>query len=68
MDEIEKSIQNMAHNTIPVRVLELDKVQIIYLKCKNHYIFTLKQENKKLLIVAVLHERMDIINRVKNRL
>jgi len=36
--------------------------------CKKHYLFALSEPDKPLLIIAVLHEQMDLINRLKNRL
>jgi toxin ParE1/3/4 len=36
--------------------------------CEHHYIFCLPQENAPALIVAILHERMDLITHIKGRL
>ncbi len=33
-----------------------------------HYIFCLPQENGPAIILAILHERMDVVARLKNRL
>ena len=35
-------------------------------KCENHYIFFLKEN--KTIIIAILHEKMDFINRLEKRL
>lgn len=39
-----------------------------YMQCKHHFIFFLIDHDTKPLIIAVLHERMDMILRVKKRL
>ncbi len=36
-------------------------------RCEHHYIFYLNQENGP-IILAILHERMDLIERLKKRL
>ena len=36
--------------------------------CQHHYIFGLMREDAPMLIVAILHERMDVIARLQNRL
>jgi len=35
--------------------------------CEHHYVFYLKQE-KEVVVIAVLHERMDLMERLKDRL
>ena len=36
--------------------------------CQHHYIFCLPREGKPALIVAILHERMDLMARIADRL
>ena len=36
--------------------------------CQHHYIFGILRENSPMLIVAILHERMDMIKQLENRL
>ena len=38
------------------------------LHCQKHYIFALEQEDAPLTIIALLHEKMDLITRLKSRL
>lgn len=42
--------------------------QIQVIRCEHHYIFYIHPEGKRPCIIAVLHERMDRIGRLKNRL
>lgn len=37
-------------------------------RCTHHYVFCLPRENEPALIVAILHERMDLIARLADRL
>ena len=38
------------------------------LHCQKHYIFALEQEDAPLIIIALLHDKMDLITRLKSRL
>jgi plasmid stabilization system protein ParE len=42
--------------------------QIQVIPCEHHYIFYIHPVGKRPCIIAVLHERMDRIGRLKNRL
>lgn len=37
-------------------------------RCEHHYVFCLQRENEPELIVAIFHERMDLMTRLANRL
>jgi len=37
-------------------------------RCEHHYIFCLPRENAPSLIVAILHERMNLMERLKERI
>ncbi|MDR2195849.1 MAG: type II toxin-antitoxin system RelE/ParE family toxin [Gallionellaceae bacterium] len=37
-------------------------------RCEHHYLFCLPRENAPALIIAVLHERMDLMMRLADRL
>ena len=37
-------------------------------RCEHHYIFCLPRPDAPALIVAILHERMDLLTRIKGRL
>lgn len=37
-------------------------------RCEHHYVFCLPRENAPALIVAILHERMDLMARLVDRL
>lgn len=50
-------------NTKPV--IGIDRVNV--LRCHHHYIFFIER-NDAIVIIAVLHERMDLVARLKDRL
>jgi len=37
-------------------------------RCEHHYVFYLSRDKQVPVIIAVLHERMDMLQRLKNRL
>lgn len=37
-------------------------------RCEHHYVFCLPRQNEPSLIVAILHERMDLLRRLADRL
>ena len=37
-------------------------------RCEHHYVFCLPREHAPTLVVAILHERMDLMTRLANRL
>lgn len=45
-----------------------NRPDIRFVHCEHHYIFFVRPEKSCTLIVAVLHERMDIISRIHKRL
>ncbi|MCL2894699.1 hypothetical protein [Brenneria tiliae] len=36
--------------------------------CEHHYVFCLPRENEPVLVVAIFHERMDLMTRLAERL
>lgn len=37
-------------------------------RCEHHYVFCLPRQNEPSLIIAILHERMDLLRRLADRL
>ena len=37
-------------------------------RCEHHYVFHFIRKNQPPLIIAILHERMDMVSRIKRRL
>ncbi|MFT4565679.1 MAG: toxin ParE1/3/4 [Saprospiraceae bacterium] len=66
-DELETCADNLANGTYPHKVLTNSTPKILYLRCQHHYIFGYR-EDKQIIIMAILHKRMDLINRLTERL
>ncbi len=41
---------------------------VLIKRCQRHYIFALSQTDQPLLVIAILHEQMDLMQRLKYRL
>lgn len=67
-DLLEKHFCAIAARTAYGRTFSKRYPQILVSRCEHHYIFYLHPEGKPPCILAILHERMDIVNRLKNRL
>ena len=50
------------------RELFKSRPEIRFVPCENHYVFFTKPPGAPVLILAVLHERMDLVARLKQRL
>ena len=48
--------------------IEIEEKIVRSLRCQKHYIFALERGDKPLLILAILHEKMELTRRLKNRL
>ena len=50
------------------RYIQIKSHSILVKHCNKHYIFAIERLNKPILIIAIFHERMDLMQRLKNRL
>lgn len=42
--------------------------EVLVRRCKHHFVFVLLREHRPLLVLAVLHESMDLLQRLRPRL
>ena len=66
--QIERCAERLAKSKQGYKKLPDINPELRYTHCEHHYIFGLIRKNQKMLIVAILHERMDLIRRVTGRL
>lgn len=66
--QLEHCLKILANNVPSYRRLDIDGKYIRSLHCQMHFLFALERQNRPLLIVAVLHERMDLVKRIRDRL
>ncbi len=69
VDRLQRGIEQLVANGGGVgKELSVIFPGLRMLHCEHHYIFCLPRDKAPALIVAILHERMDLIARVANRL
>ena len=67
-DQLETCTDNLANDIYPHKVIADIIPEICYLQCQYHYIFGLRQIKKPMIVIAILHERMDLMRRVADRI
>jgi plasmid stabilization system protein ParE len=65
---LEKRFNDIASNTARVRNLSALRHDVMVSRCEHHYIFFTNPGDQKPQIFAVLHERMNQLERFKERL
>ena len=65
---LEKRFQDIAAGHVQGRAVSKRWPDLRVSHCEHHYIFYLQSENKPPCIIAVLHQKMDLLQRLKRRL
>jgi len=68
MDKLERGIARLAAGQGAFKDLGALYPALHMAHCEHHYIFCLRRENAPPLIVAILHERMNLMTRLADRL
>lgn len=63
-----KCFQALAEGTPRARYPLPHRQDVRQIHCQHHYIFAIDTPNEPVTIVAVLHEKMDLMTRLTNRL
>lgn len=58
----------IARDEIRSRAVKKSRPELRFARCEHHYIFFQVREGREPLILAVLHERMELMERLKERL
>lgn len=66
--KLEQGIERLATDRSLSRDMGKLYPELRMTKCEHHYVFCLPRESEPSLIVAIFHERMDIMNRLADRL
>jgi toxin ParE1/3/4 len=66
--KLEKHFQGIAQGSVHTRIFLKLRPKLRYSRSQYHVVFHLVRTNDTPLIIAVLHERMDLMARLKNRL
>ncbi|SER63341.1 Plasmid stabilization system protein ParE [Nitrosomonas sp. Nm51] len=66
---LSKRFQEIAQRVVTPRIFLKKRPDLMFTHCEHHYICYLQSKNSaNPIILAVLHERMDLMRRLKNRL
>jgi len=68
MNQLEHCMNAMAKGEGSYRNLKVDTYLVRVKHCQKHYIFGLVESEQPILILALFHESMDLMNRLKTRL
>jgi len=67
-DKLDNCFEKIARKEVLSRNFSEKYPQALVTRCEHHYVFYLHPKGKKPRIFAVLHERMDLLTRLKDRL
>jgi toxin ParE1/3/4 len=65
---LERGMESLAVGKVPFKDMSALYPALRMARCQHHYIFCLPQEGAPSLIVAIFHERMDLMRRLADRL
>ena len=65
---LERGMEDIAAGKVPFKDLSALYPALRMARCQHHYFFCLPREHAPALIVAILHERMDLMRRLADRL
>ena len=65
---LEACFRGIAEGSIRARDFSEQYPQVLVTRCQHHYVFFLHPEGQKPHIIAALHERMDLLTRIGERL
>ena len=63
-----KCLDDLTNGVGQHKKIDVSGYQVLIKRCQKHYIFALNQPDNPLLVIAILHEQMDLIRRLKDRL
>jgi toxin ParE1/3/4 len=66
--KIHRRIQDLANGQKPYKDMSGLYPALRMGRCEHHYVFCLPRHDAPALVVAILHERMDIVARLEHRL
>ncbi len=66
--KLENCAENLAKKFGSYKVLDGIHLRLMVMHCQHHYLFGLEKRGCPMAIIAIYHERMDVLNRIKGRL
>ena len=68
MDKLHQCFQNITSKKMIGKTFSNRYPHLFVIRCEHHYVFYFHPKKSKPIIIAVLHERMDLLTRLKVRL
>jgi plasmid stabilization system protein ParE len=68
MDKLDQCFQKIGTKIVFGRTFSKRMPDVFVTRCEHHFVFYLHPSAEKPVILAVLHERMDMVNRLQDRL
>ena len=68
IDKLQECFQRIADKQVTAKTFSERFPQVFVTRCDHHYVFYLHPKRKPPRIFAILHERMDLLSRLKARL
>jgi toxin ParE1/3/4 len=65
---LEAHFRAIARGDVRTRAPFPDRPELVSSRCEHHFVFALRRDGRPVLIVAVLHERMDLMTRLRERI
>lgn len=67
LDKLHICFQQIAAKKVHSKAFSKQFPHLFATRCEHHYVFYLRPQKTKPVIIAVLHERMDMVNHLKER-
>ena len=61
-------LESIADGKVPIRRFSKKLPQVFVTRCEHHYVFYTTQNCPKPLVVAIFHERQDLVARLADRI
>jgi toxin ParE1/3/4 len=68
LGQLERHFEGLCADQIHARTVFEHRADILYSHCQHHYVFFFKDREANVIILAVLHENMDLLARLQERL
>ena len=68
LSKLDEHFLAIVEGRVQARVFVEDRPDLLYSHCEHHYVFSARDDVRGVFILAVFHENMDLMVRLKERL
>ena len=68
LTQLHQHLQRIADAGTSEKPVFENRADLRVTRCRHHYVFFLREDSGEVLVMAILHEKMDMINRLRQRL